>query len=238
MITALIFAGGVGERMNSKAKPKQFLKIYGKPILIHTIENFEYHVAIDEIVVVCLENWIKEFKNMLDIHKITKVRKIVSGGSTGHDSIYNGLKAIRETANDDTIVVIHDGIRPLITEELITENIEAVKKYGSAITVSEATESPGEVHGDKIIRVPSKKDIKTIRAPQTFYLKDIWKAHQRAVSNNYKSIDSAELMSKYGDIELHAIVGPSYNIKLTSPSDYYIFRAIYEAKENLQIFGL
>jgi 2-C-methyl-D-erythritol 4-phosphate cytidylyltransferase len=238
MITALIFAGGIGERMNSRAKPKQFLTIYGKPILIHTIEFFEYHSMIDAIVVVCLENWIDEFKKMLEIHKITKVRQVVRGGDTGHDSIYNGLKIIMNTAEDGDIVTIHDGTRPLITEELISENIESVKEYGSAVTVSDATESPGEVLGKNIVSVSPKKNMKIIRAPQTFYLKDIWQAHQKAMRDNYKSVDSAELMSKYGDIELRTVMGPPYNIKLTSPADYYIFRAIYDARENLQIFGL
>ena len=238
MTTALIFAGGIGERMNSRAKPKQFLNIYGKPIIIHTIEYFERHAGIDCIVVACLESWIDELEYMLAATNVKKVTQIVPGGDTGHDSIYNGLKAMSETARDDDIVLIHDGVRPLISDELITENLNTVKEHGSAITISKADESLGEVAAGKIVKIANKYKMVIIRAPQTFYFKDIWAAHQKANDDNYKSVDSADIMKRYGDIELFAVEGTAYNLKLTSPSDYYIYRAIYEARESLQIFGL
>ena len=134
MVTALIFAGGTGQRMNTRSKPKQFLELHGKPVIIYTIEHFEYHAEIDNIVVVCLKDRIDELKGLLKRYSITKVSEIVPGGETGHDSIYNGLKAMEGTAKEGDIVLIHDGVRPLITGNLISENIEAVRKYGNAIT--------------------------------------------------------------------------------------------------------
>lgn len=141
MVTVLIFAGGTGRRMNVRSKPKQFLELHGKPIIIYTLEHFEYHNEVDKIVVVCLADWIAELKGLLRRYGITKVVAIVPGGETGHDSIYYGLAAMQKFSGDDDIVLIHDGVRPLITEELITENINSVRKYGNAITGERARES-------------------------------------------------------------------------------------------------
>jgi len=238
MNTALIFAGGTGQRMNSKAKPKQFLELHGKPIIIYTIEIFERHPEIDNIVVVCLKSWIDEFKSLLAKNYINKVTCIVPGGGTGHESIYNGLLAIRNNTKDDDIILIHDGVRPLVSEELISENIKKVKEFGSCITVSKQAETVVEVSGDeKIMKVPDRDIVRIAKAPQSFYYKDIWKAYQMAKEENILTIDSAQLMNRYG-YELHTVNCSPYNIKITSPSDFYVFRAIFEAIENLQIFGL
>ena len=138
MASALIFAGGAGRRMSSRSKPKQFLEMHGKPIIIYTLEHFEFHDDIENIIIVCLAEWIRELEGLLKRYGITKVIKIVPGGETGHDSIYNGLAAMKDVVQDKDIVLIHDGVRPLINAELISAGIEAVKKYGSAITVEGA----------------------------------------------------------------------------------------------------
>jgi 2-C-methyl-D-erythritol 4-phosphate cytidylyltransferase len=237
MVTALIFAGGVGERMNSRMKPKQFLEIHGKPIIIYTIEWFENHDQVDNICVVCLKDWIPELKRQMKKYFIHKVKWVVPGGETGHDSIYNGLSVIEKECPSDTIVLIHDGVRPLISEDLITENIRVAREEGNAITISKETESIAEVNDGVVDKVVDKRKLSIVRAPQTFVLSDIWSYHQRALAENFKSVDSSELAKRYG-VTLHTVEGFPYNIKITSPSDYYIFRAIYEARENLQIFGI
>lgn len=240
MVTALIFAGGTGKRMNSKSKPKQFLDLHGKPIIIHTIEYFEDHDEIDNIAVVCIAEWVNALKENLKLFNITKVKWIVEGGQTGQESIFNGLKAIYNDCDnpEDDIVLIHDGVRPLISEQLITENIESVRKYGSAITVSQAKETIVSIDGnEKISEIACRNVARIAKAPQSFYLKDIMTEHKRANEDNVVGmIDSASLMMYYG-YNLHTIEGPPENIKITTPMDYYIFRAIYEARENSQIFG-
>ena len=129
MNIAVIFAGGVGNRMHCTETPKQFLEMYNKPIIIHTIDHFENHPMIDAIVVVCVKGWINYLEQMLYKFRIEKVKRIVSGGETGQLSIYNGLCAARELDSDeDAIVLIHDGVRPLINSKLIADNIESVKK--------------------------------------------------------------------------------------------------------------
>lgn len=238
MNTALIFAGGAGQRMNSRAKPKQFLELHGKPIIIHTIEVFEQHPEIDNIAVVCLESWINEFKQLLIKHYINKVTVIVGGGNTGHESIYNGLEALKDTAKEDDIILIHDGVRPLVTEKLISENIAKVKEFGTAITVSKQAETVAEIdEHETIIAVPNRDSMRIAKAPQSFYYKDIWCAYQKAREEHFLTIDSAHLMNHYG-FKLHTVECSPYNIKITAPADFYVFRAIYEALENSQIFGL
>lgn len=241
MVTALIFAGGTGARMNSRSKPKQFLELHGKAIIIHTIEYFEDHDEIDNIAIVCIAGWVDYLKEQLNRNKISKVKWVVEGGKTGQESIYNGLKAIYNDCSEpnDSIVLIHDGVRPLITHKLISDNIEAVREYGSAITVTQARETIITVNNNhQIDDITRRKMTKIAKAPQSFFLYDIMLAHNKAIKDQVTNmIDSASLMIKYGH-KLHTVDGPDENIKITTPYDYYIFRAIYEARENTQIFGL
>lgn len=240
MNTALIFAGGAGRRMHSAGKPKQFLELHGKPIIIYTLEHFDRHPEIDAIAVVCIEGWIDYFKDLLDRFRIRKVRWIVPGGATSQDSTRAGLGAIAADCDPrDTIVLIHDGVRPLITEKLISDNIAAVKQYGNAITAAPAIETIITVDGDENVeQLIDRQTCRLARAPQSFWLADIMAMHQRAIEERYdKMIDSASLMIHYG-ARLHLVDGPAENIKITTPSDFYIFKAITESRENMQILGL
>ena len=238
MNIAMVFAGGVGQRMNTKTMPKQFLELHQKPIIIYTLEQFDNHPEIDGIVISCLESWIPYLEKLVKKFSITKVKAIVPGGDTGQDSIYNGINKAYELFPKDSIVLIHDAVRPIINEELITNNIATVKKYGNAITVSQAIETivlkDNELsHVGKIL---SRDECLLAKAPQCFYLKDIYKAHEKARSENLEFIDSASMMQFYGT-ELFTVIGPAENIKITTPVDFYTFRAIIDAKENSQIFG-
>ncbi|WP_204984581.1 D-ribitol-5-phosphate cytidylyltransferase [Streptococcus alactolyticus] len=239
MNIAVIFAGGVGSRMHSKDRPKQFLEMYNKPIIIHTLEFFEKHSEIDAIVVVCVEDWIPYFETLLYKFRIEKVKKVVSGGETGQLSIYNGLKAAKELSKDDkTIVLIHDGVRPLISEKLITDNIEAVKKFGNSITSGVVKETIVEIDDNSdILLVPDRAHSRVAKAPQCFYLDEILISHNRALGEGITDfVDSCTMMQYYG-YKLHMTDGPYENIKITTPDDFYTMRAILEAKENAQIYG-
>lgn len=240
MNIAVIFAGGVGSRMHSKERPKQFLEMYNKPIIIHTLEHFQNHPMIDAIVVVCIESWISYLNELLYKFRIEKVKKVVPGGETGQLSIYYGLKAAKEVANEEkAVVLIHDGVRPLITEKLITNNIEAVRRYGSAITTAKVKETILVVNeqDSSIDYVPSRNNSRVAKAPQSFWLDEILSAQEKALAKGERDwIDSCTLMQEYG-FKMHLIDGPSQNIKITTPEDFYTMRAILEAKENEQIYG-
>lgn len=238
MVTALIFAGGTGKRMNSQSKPKQFLEMHGKPIIIYTLEHFEYHEGVDAIIIVCIKEWISELQGWMKRYGITKVKNIVPGGGTGHDSIYLGLKAMKAFAQKEDVVLIHDGVRPLINEELITQNIEAVKKYGNAITSEEVRESIVQSkNGRDILDVPKRSEMFVAKAPQSFRYGRVLELYEKAEADGFKSIDSSHLCHVYQE-PMHLVPSTKNNIKITEPADFYIYRALYEALEGQQIFGI
>lgn len=237
MNIAVIFAGGSGKRMHTKDKPKQFLLVNGKPIIVHTIEKFQYHEEIDGIIVSCIKSGIPYMEEMKYRYRLDKIGKIVAGGSTGQMSIYNGLRAAAEVYGiGGNIALIHDGVRPLINNQLISDNIASVKEHGSAITVTKAKETVILVDDDgHVCDVPSREHSRNAQAPQSFWLKDILEAEEKAISNGItNAIDSCTLMRQYGK-ELSVVIGPYENIKITTPEDFYTFRALYDAKENQQL---
>lgn len=237
---AVIFAGGSGIRMNTVSRPKQFLELNGKPVIIYTLELFDNHPDIDAICIACIESWIPFLKKMLRKFEINKVVDIVPGGETGQDSIYNGLCSADKWARlqgDEAAVLIHDGVRPLITQQTITDNIQTVREKGNCITCVPATETFVVTQDDGTLQIPSRKDSLIARAPQSFLLKDVLGAHEKARSENrHDFIDSCTMMSHYGH-HLNTIIGPMENIKITTPSDFFIFRAMVQVHENQQIFG-
>lgn len=141
MVSAMIFAGGVGVRMKSGDIPKQFIEVDGKPIIIRTLENFQAHAQVDEIVVACLESWIDRLKEYILKYNITKVKSVVKGGANGHGSIHNGLVEINKTALPDDIVLICDGVRPLLSEKLISDCIATARAYETAVPVTPSIDS-------------------------------------------------------------------------------------------------
>lgn len=235
MNIAIIFAGGSGARMKTHGLPKQFLKVEGKPIIIKTLENFEKNSNIDKIYIACKADWIDYLKEEIENYHIGKVMKIVEGGETGQDSIYNALKAASEENPKDSIVLIHDGVRPFITQELIDQNIEDVKKYGSSITSTPCFETAiVSEDGENIQEVPDRNVMYTAQAPQCFYLGKIIEVHEkvRTTEERYNGIvDSCNLMRKNGH-EVHITIGNRNNIKVTTPTDYYVIQALYKYEQD------
>lgn len=235
MNIALIFAGGIGSRMGSKT-PKQFLEWNGKAIIIHTLNVFEQHQDIDEIVIACKEEWIGYTREMIDKEGIQKVSSIIPGGITALDSQYNGLKEIKRIhPNEDIAVLIHDGVRPLVDEDTITRNIDSVWKNGNAITVTKAIETVIQINRNGAVKEILNRDFcRMAKAPQSFRLNDILNVHERAISEGqHNFIDSASMMIHYG-YKLHTVMGEPENIKVTTPSDYYMFLGISKNREEKQ----
>lgn len=236
---ALIFAGGTGQRMGADI-PKQFLKVHGKEIILHTLELFEINDEIDDIYVACIESWIDELKKLVNMYTITKVRKIFPGGETGQDTIFIGLNEIKKD-NDNAIVLIHDGVRPLVSQETINNCIKCTTENGNAITVSESYETPIISNdGKKVNEMLERSKVYTAQAPQCFYLNDILHIHEleRKDNINYVGIvDSCGLMFKH-NVLCHMIVGNRGNIKVTTPSDYCTLLGNYTAEDYKQLLYL
>lgn len=231
---ALIFAGGVGTRMKNTDKPKQFLELDGKPIIIHTIEKFDQCKMIDAIAIACKEEYIELLEDLIKQFNIEKVRWLVPGGETGQLSIFNALQAcINDNEVDkDAVVLIHDGVRPIIDNQLILENIVTARTYGNAITVVNASETVFVSQNKKTIDgLLDREEIFYARAPQTFYLRDIYNLHLKEMQmSNVNNIDSCSIFFKHG-YKLNFVYGKSSNIKITTYEDYFIFKALYELDE-------
>ena len=229
---AVIFAGGVGARMNNSKTPKQFIEWTGRPILIQTLDVFEQTDLIDGIVLACKAEWIDHTKNLIKEARLQKVLSIVPGGESALDSQYNGLaEAKRLFSDEDVTVLIHDGVRPLVDRATIERNIESVETKGSAITVTPAIETVMVTDNGSINRILNRSECLMAKAPQSFKLDDILTVHDRAKAEGiHNFIDSASMMMHYG-YTLYPVLGETENIKITTPSDYYMFTGIIKNRE-------
>lgn len=238
MNVALIFAGGVGFRMGNKGLPKQFLEVHRKPVIIYTLEHFYKNNDVEAIVISCKPDWIDYLKELISKFSIGKVVSIVEGGETGQESIYNGLLEIEKLYSNDSIVLIHDGVRPVINQKIINMNIDSVRKHGSAITSCPPVETFVQIDkSNKVTGVNDRSLSRLAKAPQSFFLNDILSAHKRALSENYfEAIDSCSLMAHYG-FEVHLVEGITENIKITTPIDFFLFKSILDANEQMAIFN-
>lgn len=228
---ALIFAGGIGSRMTNSRIPKQFIDVNGVPIIIHTIKAFAKNEQIDNICVICVENWITKLKEYLVSSNIQKVNIIVPGAPTGQQSIYNGLKAIYDSdmSSENDIVLINDGVRPFVSQELIDKCISCVRKHGSVVTVCPVPETVGaidDLKNGRISDIPDRSKLFLLKAPQGFYLNEIIEAHHKAIAENrFDCTNSAELMKRYGH-SLYTVVDSPNNIKITTPIDIEIMKSV------------
>lgn len=238
MNIAIIFAGGSGRRMTNSSRPKQFLELHGKPIIIYTLEQFENHPEIDAIIVVCIESWIDTLQQQILRYGLVKIASVVPGGTTGQESIRNGIHEAARLFSEDSIVLIHDGVRPLIDAETISKNITTATQKSNCVTCVKAIETLIIKEGDDVSDIPQRNNSFLARAPQTFMLKDVLDAHEMARKDGINDfIDTCTMMYHYG-YQINTILGPIENIKITTPTDFFVFRAIVHARESEQIFGL
>lgn len=246
MITAMLFAGGIGARMKSVDLPKQFLDVGGKPIIIHTMEHFDRHPMVDNIVVACKEDWIDYLKELVDKFGIKKLKAIVPGGASGFDSIHNGVVATAEISkNPDDIILICDGVRPMLSEELITNCINDTVKYGTAVPVTPAIDSLlYSTDGEFCAKSYQRSTMYITQAPQGYTMERILWAHEEAYKRGILNpVSSSELFIELGE-KVHIFIGERFNIKVTTPEDLTTLRSqfYYEnykkfAKEELK-YGL
>ena len=230
MNLALIIAGGKGVRMHG-AVPKQFMDVCGRPVIIHTLGAFQDNKNIDVICVVCLVGWKRWLQNAAKKYHITKLKHIACGGSTGQESIWNGLNLLAEYYPMDSVVLIHDAVRPMVTNELIDNCIRGVNVYGNAVTAiggyDALMETSEGVVSDGFI---SRETVRRVQAPQGFKLEQIVWAHKEARKRNIKnSLTSCTLMATLGQ-KVFFVPGSEKNLKLTSPEDTEIFRALIKKR--------
>ena len=231
---ALIIAGGSGNRMHQDI-PKQFLNVYDKPVIVYTMEAFQRHPQIDAIEIVCLEGWHEVLRAYAKQFGISKLENIVNGGPNGQDSIRNGLYDIAERYNsDDDVVLIHDSIRPMVSEDVITDNIRVCREYGNAITVVPCTAAMLKTFDSTSTTEQVPRDnLKITQTPQAFFINDIVEAHKEALSKGItNSVASCTMYIELGR-KLYLSQGSEKNLKLTTVEDIEIFKALLNSKKDV-----
>lgn len=230
----VLTAGGLGTRTHQDL-PKQFLTVENKPIIIYTMEAFQQHPSIDEIYISCLDGWSAVLEAYAKQFNITKLKRIVTGGATGQESIYNGLKAIKEdnSFTDDIVVVVHDGNRPMLSQDVITDNLVKQKQFGSAVTVVPTTEvvfvSEDGVESKKAL---NRDELWRTQTPHSYKFNELWDVHNKAIADGVKNMAaSCSLMQKYGYVTYFS-KGSEKNIKITTIEDIEIFKALLNAKND------
>lgn len=230
----LIIAGGVGARMGQDI-PKQFINVYDKPVIVYTLEAFQKHPSIDAIEVVCLDGWHDVLWAYAKQFGIAKLENIVSGGKNGQDSIRNGLYDIASRHNgSDDIVLVHDAIRPMVSNDIISDNIRVCRQYGNAITVVPCTAAMLKTFDSlSTEELVPRDNLKITQTPQAFFLQDIIAAHKEALEKGItNSVASCTMYIELGR-KLYMSAGSEKNLKLTTAEDIEIFKALLNAKKDV-----
>lgn len=229
---ALLIAGGSGNRMHQDI-PKQFITVNERPVIVYTLEAFEKHPEIDAIAVVCIEGWEQVLWAYARQFNITKLKHVVKGGKNGQDSIRNGVYELEKHYAPDDLVLIHDAIRPMVSAEIISDNIRVAREYGNATTVIPCAEAMMQTE-DGIVSVGSypRDRLKRTQTPQAFRIGDICSLHREALKCGItNSVASCTLMIEMGK-QVYFSVGSEKNIKLTTVEDIDIFKALLAAKRS------
>lgn len=233
MNIALLTASGTGTRTHQDI-PKQFINVENKPILLYTLEAFQNHPNIDEICVVILEGW----EPILDAYarqfNITKLKYVVNGGATGQESIYNGLIEIKKHCSLDDVIIIHDGNRPMVSQEIITDSLVKQREYGSAVAAIPCTEVVFVVDDDVNSSCKSieRTNLRRTQTPHTYVLKDILDAHEQARKRNISNMAaSCSLMEALGK-KSYFSMGSEKNLKITTVEDIEIFKALLHSQRD------
>lgn len=229
---AIIIAGGVGNRMGQDI-PKQFINVHDKPVIVYTMECFQKHPDIDSIIVVCLDGWADVLRAYANQFNITKLVSIVKGGNSGFESIRNGVYEAKRLYSDNDVILIHDGIRPNLSSDIISNNIVVCREKGNAITSIPCREAmlytEDSISSNKSI---DRSSLLRTQTPQTFFIKDLYALHQEAIEKNVTdSVASCTLMVELGK-EVYFSPGSEKNIKLTTTDDIEIFKALLNSEKD------
>ena len=231
---ALIIAGGVGSRMGFEI-PKQFIKVYDKPVLVYTLEGFQSHDMVDSIVCVCVEGWEDMLRRYVDFYGISKLKLIVPGGRTGQESIRNGVMAIKEFAQDDDNIIIHDGIRPMVDGYILSDILKICAEKGNAVTSLPYNEQIFLVAEDDpttTTRYIPRETLRRVSTPQAYKLGKLVWAYNKAFEEEigiYGSSYTNTMMVELGE-RLHFAAGSDKNIKLTTQDDLELFKGYLNSK--------
>ena len=229
----ILLAGGVGNRMGADI-PKQFIEVDGKPIIVYTIEKFQRNPHIEKIVVVCVSDWIDHLKELIKKYSLTKVEWITEGGSTGHDSIRNGVFFLKNKINPDDFVIVHDAVRPILPQKAIDEVLRVAYENGNAS--SSIACHPPIVYTEDFksgIRDVDREHVMLTASPQVYRYSLALKCYEKAEKEDKHNFTfTSSLLIHYGE-RVYFAKGTTSNIKITTKEDIALFEALLTIPENL-----
>lgn len=227
MITALILAGGLDANFQMDI-PKQFINVNNRPIIVYTLEVFQKHPEIEEIYVSCLEGWQEMVRVYARQFDITKLKLILAGGKDAQESTFRGLSMMKEKMGTGDIVVVHDAIRPLVSEELITKSIQMCRKKGMGVAATNIMDTiMHSVNGQEGYESLNRYEIMKVQTPQSFEFDYIWKIHNRAISEGCTGAwDNSSLLTKLGE-KVYFSEGADLNLKINTVEDVEMFKALH-----------
>ncbi len=231
MNVAIVIAGGVGSRMKAEI-PKQFILVKDKPIIIYTLEAFQRHPEIDALLVVCIDGWHDYLKEQARKFNITKLQWIVSGGINGQASARNGLLKLETILKDEDIVIIHDAIRPIVPQIILSDMLDVCRKRGNACASLPCHETLIKTADQKSgFESIERSTVRRVQTPQAYHYGELLDVHKRALTMGIThSVYANTLMVELGKT-IHFSLGFDNNIKITTPEDLALFKALLTMPE-------
>lgn len=230
MNTALILAGGVDARFQMDI-PKQFVNVNNRPIIVYTLEIFQKHPDIDEIIVTCLDGWQEMVRVYAKQFNITKLTAIIKGGKDAQESTFHGLTELRQKMGKGDIVVVHDAIRPMVSEEIITKSIQMCRKKGMGVAATYIMDTiMHSGNGSEGYQSINRYEIMKVQTPQAFDFELIWKLHNRAIDEKCLGAwDNSSMITNLGE-KVYFSEGSDLNMKINTTEDVEMFKALYRMK--------
>ena len=229
----ILLAGGVGKRMGADI-PKQFIKVKGKPIIVYSIENFQRNEQIEKIVVVCVKDWIDYVKELVKEYGLTKVEWVIEGGSTGHNSIKNGVFFLKDKVNPDDYIIVHDAVRPILPQKAINEVLRVAHEKGNAC--SSIVCHPPIVYtedGESGVKDIDREHVMLTASPQAYKFSLALSCYEKAEAENKNNFTvTSSLLIHYGE-RVYFAKGTTSNIKVTKKEDIALFEALLNVPEEL-----
>lgn len=229
----ILLAGGVGKRMQMEI-PKQFIEVEGKPIIAYSLENFQRNPQIEKVVVICVKDWIKQLKEIVEKYSLSKVKWIIEGGSTGHDSIRNGVFFLRNKTAPDDYIIVHDAVRPVLPQKAIDEVIRVAHDKGNAS--SSIACHPPIVYTDDFesgIKDVDREHVMLTASPQAFKYSLALKCYERAEQENRHDFTFTSSLLIHCGERVYFAKGTTSNIKITTKEDLALFGALLKVPEKM-----
>lgn len=234
MNIAMILAGGTDSRFQMSV-PKQFVNVYNRPVIVYTLEAFQKHNEIDAIMVSCLDGWQEMVRAYARQFNIDKLKWVVSGGRDGQESARNGIMALKNECRSDDIIVLHDSIRPFVSEEIITDSLQVCRMHGMGVaavrTMDTIMKTRDGVVGTESI---SRYAIVRIQTPQTYRMDRLWDVHEKAVERGITGeVDTNSVISRLGE-PVYFSKGSDLNMKINTVEDVEMFKALYRMRQETE----